>query len=158
MTAMATGSPDLSAAPRFARARRIRFEHCDPAGIVFFPQYLVMFVSHLEDWIVEELGIPYADLIGARRIGLPTVSLSCEFRHPSRMGDEVSLGLRVARIGNRSFALDLDCSDGERERVRIRQSIVTTSLDTHRPIPVPADLRAAMARFDPGAATRGEGG
>jgi len=158
LNAMTTSAPDLSSAPRFARARRIRFEHCDPAGIVFFPQYLVMFVSHLEDWIVEELGIPYADLIGARRIGLPTVSLSCEFRHPSRMGDEVSLGLRIARIGNRSFALDLDCSDGERERVRIRQSIVTTSLDTHRPIPVPADLRAAMTRFDPGAAMRGSGG
>jgi 4-hydroxybenzoyl-CoA thioesterase len=70
----------------------------------------------------------------------------------------VSLGLRIARIGNRSFALDLDCSDVEQERVRIRQSIVTTSLDTHRPIPVPPDLRAAMARFDPGAGTRGEGG
>ena len=136
----------------------VHFGDCDPAGIVFFPQYLVMFVSHLEDWIVEELGIPYADLIGARRVGLPTVSLSCEFRHPSRMGDEVSLGLRVARIGNRSFAVELDCSDGERERVRVRQSIVTTSLDTHRPIPVPPDLRAAMARFDPGAGTRGEGG
>ena len=155
---MTPRAPDLSSAPRFARARRIRFEHCDPAGIVFFPQYLVMFVSHLEDWIVEELGIPYADLIGARRVGLPTVSLSCEFRHPSRMGDEVSLGLRIARIGNRSFALDLDCSDVEQERVRIRQSIVTTSLDTHRPIPVPTDLRAAMTRFDPGAAMRGSGG
>ncbi|MBM3479794.1 MAG: acyl-CoA thioesterase [Alphaproteobacteria bacterium] len=155
---MATQAQDLSAARRFARARRIRFEHCDPAGIVFFPQYLVMFVSHLEDWIVEELGILYSELIGARRVGLPTVSLSCEFLHPSRMGDEVSLGLRVARLGNRSFALELDCSDGERKRVRIRQSIVTTSLDTHRPIPVPADLRAAMTRFDPGAAMRGAGG
>ncbi|MFM8679458.1 MAG: acyl-CoA thioesterase [Alphaproteobacteria bacterium] len=155
---MATQAQDFSAARRFARARRIRFEHCDPAGIVFFPQYLVMFVSHLEDWIVEELGIPYSELIGARRVGLPTVSLSCEFLHPSRMGDEVSLGLRIARIGNRSFALELDCSDGERERVRIRQSIVTTSLDTHRPIPVPADLRAARTRFDPGAAMRREGG
>ena len=26
----------------FERPRRIRFAHCDPAGIVFFPQYLVM--------------------------------------------------------------------------------------------------------------------
>lgn len=149
---------DLSTAPRFSRPRRIRFEHCDPAGIVFFPQYLVMFVSLLEDWIVEELGIAYSDLIADRRVGLPTVSLSCDFRYPSRMGDEVTLGLRLARLGNRSFAVDLDCSDGERERVRIRQALVTTSLDTHRPIPVPADLRAAMLRFDPGAAGRGAGG
>ena len=33
---MTPRAPDLSSAPRFARARRIRFEHCDPAGIVFF--------------------------------------------------------------------------------------------------------------------------
>jgi len=158
VSAMAAQDPDASAPRRFARVRRIRFEHCDPAGIVFFPQYLVMFVSHLEDWIVEELGIPYAQLIGARRVGLPTVSLSCEFLHPSRMGDEVTLGLRVAKIGNRSIALELDCSDDERVRVRMRQSIVTTSLDTHRPIPVPDDLRAAMARFDPGVAARGAAG
>ncbi len=149
---------DAQHAPRFARSRRIRFEHCDPAGIVFFPQYLVMFVSLLEDWIVEELGIPYADLIGARRVGLPTVSLSCDFLHPSRMGDEVELGLRLSRLGNRSFAVELDCSDAGRQRVRVRQAIVTTSLETHRPIGVPADLRAAMLRFAPGAATRAAGG
>ena len=34
-------------------------------------------------------------------------------------------------------------------RVAVRQTIVTTSLDTHRPIPIPADLRAAIEAFDP---------
>jgi len=29
----------------------------------------------------------------------------------------------------------------------VRQVIVTTSLDTHRSIPIPADLRAAIERF-----------
>jgi shikimate dehydrogenase len=133
----------------FLRPRRIRFEHCDPAGIVFFPQYLVMFVGLIEDWIHEELGIPYAELIGARRIGLPTVQLACDFRYPGRMGDAVALSLRVARLGNRSFTLEMGCRDATRDRLTVRQTIVTTSLDTHRPIPIPADLRAAMLRFDP---------
>ena len=33
----------------FERDVLIRFSHCDPAGIVFFPQYLVMFNNHVED-------------------------------------------------------------------------------------------------------------
>ena len=30
------------AAAAFVHEERVRFAHCDPAGIVFFPQYLVM--------------------------------------------------------------------------------------------------------------------
>ncbi|MFM7532230.1 MAG: acyl-CoA thioesterase [Rubrivivax sp.] len=134
---------------RFARPRRIRFADCDPAGIVFFPHYLTMFVSLLEDFVTEELAITYAELLGARRIGLPTVSLACEFTHPSRMGDEVTLGLLPLRVGRTSITLALDCSDATRTRVAIRQTLVTTSLETHRPIPVPPDLRAALEAFDP---------
>ena len=37
----------------FERPVRIRFSHCDPAGIVFFPQYLVMTNALVEDWFNE---------------------------------------------------------------------------------------------------------
>ncbi len=50
---------------------RIRFSHCDPAGIVFFPQYLVMTNALVEDWFNEGLQIDYAQMIAQRRIGLP---------------------------------------------------------------------------------------
>ena len=52
---------------RFERALRVRFAHCDPAGIVFFPQYLVMFNGLVEDWFTDGLGVPYAELLGPRR-------------------------------------------------------------------------------------------
>ena len=48
----------------FERELRIRFAHCDPAGIVFFPQYLVMINNLVEDWVTECLGVPYAELLG----------------------------------------------------------------------------------------------
>ena len=44
----------------FERELRIRFAHCDPAGIVFFPQYLVMVNNLVEDWVTDALGVPYA--------------------------------------------------------------------------------------------------
>ena len=135
----------------FVRERLIRFSDCDPAGIVFYPQYFVMFNGLVEDWVEEELGVGYRRLIVERRIGLPTVKLEAEFRAVSRMGDRVSLYLDVARIGGRSLSLDLRCQGaspdgGEELRMRIRQVLVTTSLETHRSIDVPADLRAAIER------------
>jgi len=64
---------DPSPAARFERVYPIRFSHCDPAGIVFFPQYLVLFNHLVEDWFTEGLGVDYAQMLGARRIGLPAV-------------------------------------------------------------------------------------
>ena len=132
---------------RFARTRPIRFSDCDPAGIVFFPQVFVMFNGLVEDWVSDALGIPYAELLTKRRTGLPTVSLQCDFTAISRMGDEVLLGLSVERLGNRSISLQLGCRQGEEERFRMRQVLVCTSLDTHRAIDIPADLRAAIQHF-----------
>ena len=130
----------------FERERTIRFSHCDPAGIVFFPQYLVMFNDLVESWVTESLGIPYAALIGTRRVGLPTVSLQVDFSAPSRMGDVVTLGLGVERVGGASIVLTLGCRLGDEQRVRMTQVLVTTSLETHRAMGIPDDLRAALMR------------
>ena len=132
---------------RFERPMAIRFSHCDPAGIVFFPQYLVMVADLNEEWIGTLLGRPYADLIGRRRTGLPTVSLQCEFSAISRMGEEVMLGLSVERVGQRSIALRHGCRLGDEARMSVRQVLVTTDLDTHRAVDIPVDLRVAIERF-----------
>ena len=40
---------------RFQASRVVRFSDCDPAGIVFFPQYLVMLNGAVEQWFDEGL-------------------------------------------------------------------------------------------------------
>ncbi len=95
---------DAAAPPplvRFERDYQIRFSHCDPAGIVFFPQYLVLFNQLVEDWFTEGLGISYARLLGPRRIGLPIVRLECDFRAIGRMGETLTFGLDVERVGGK---------------------------------------------------------
>lgn len=39
----------------FSRPHRIRFSECDPAGIVFYPQYFVLFNDLLEAWVDQLL-------------------------------------------------------------------------------------------------------
>lgn len=130
---------------RFETPLRIRFAHCDPAGIVFFPQYLVMLNGLLEDWFTQGLGVPFNDLLGPRRVGTPTVRLECDFTAISRMGDELVLGLEIERLGRSSLVLQLDGRCGAETRLKARQVIVFTSLDTHQPIPMPDDVRHAIA-------------
>lgn len=130
----------------FRVPRRIRFSDCDPAGIVFYPQYFVMFNGVLEDW-VDALGVGFADLVSRRRIGLPTVRLEADFRAVSRFGDDVVLSLEVERLGGKSLTLALRCeAAGGELRMAMRQVVVTTSLETHAAIAVPPDLREAIAR------------
>ena len=136
---------DPSPAARFERVYPIRFSHCDPAGIVFFPQYLVLFNHLVEDWFTEGLGVDYAQMLGARRIGLPIVRLECDFRAISRMGDAVTFGLVTERVGGRSLTLALTARVADELRVTARQVLVFTDLDTHRAIDLPADVRAALA-------------
>ena len=131
----------------FARERTIRFSDCDPAGIVFYPQYFVMFNALVEDWI-DALDIGYRALIVERRIGLPTVHLKADFRAVSRMGDRVRLSLGVERVGSRSITLRLSCDGHDGPRMTMQQVLVTTSLDTHHAIEIPADLREAIARHN----------
>ncbi|EJL77136.1 acyl-CoA thioesterase [Variovorax sp. Varisp85] len=135
----------------FRRARLIRFSDCDPAGIVFYPQYFVMLNGLVEDWVNEGLGLSYHGLVAVRRIGLPTVKLEADFRAVSRMGDQVTLGLTVQRLGSRSMTLLVRCFEpatGEL-RMQMQQVLVTTSLETHRAVAIPDDMRAAILRNAP---------
>ncbi|WP_217710525.1 thioesterase family protein [Streptomyces sp. NA04227] len=128
--------------------RLIRFQHCDPAGIVFYPQYLFMLNEVLEDWFEEHLGIDYAGMFTTRRIGIPTIRLECDFVGPSRVGDRVRFSLDLRRIGKSSFELHYLCAGVEKSdvRVRMRAVLVFMSLTSHTSVPVPEDIRAAMER------------
>ena len=143
---------DLSVASgEFRRPRLIRFSDCDPAGIVFYPQYFVMLNGLVEDWVNEGLGLSYHGLVAQRRIGLPTVKLDVDFRAVCRMGDQVVLGLCVQRLGSRSMTLAVRCFGAQTGEVRMQmtQVIVTTSLETHRSVAIPDDMRAAILRNAP---------
>ena len=128
----------------FETRRRVRFADCDPAGIVFFPHYLVMMAVQVEQWFDDGLRIPYADLLGPRRIGLPTVRLEVDFTAISRFGDELLLRLEVERLGRSSITLRHEFSAGNETRLKARQVIVSTSLDDHRALELAPDLCAAI--------------
>ncbi len=130
----------------FEREQLVRFGHCDPAGIVFYPRYFEMLNELVEDWFAQSLGIPFEQLIGQRRLGMPTAQLDTRFRRISRQGDRLRQRLRLARMGGSSLTLAVSFDGDDGPRVEFDQVLVCTSLDTHQPQPLPDDLRAALQR------------
>jgi len=126
---------------------RVRFADCDPAGIVYFPRYLDMLNHMVENWFDDALDLPYAGVIGTRRIGLPTVHLEVDFTAVSRHGEILTRRLMVQKMGRTSLDLRIEFFGGEELRLRARQVLVCTSLETHRPMPLPDDLREAIAPY-----------
>jgi 4-hydroxybenzoyl-CoA thioesterase len=139
-------------AAAFVRESTIRFHHCDPAGIVFYPQYLVMLHEFVEHWFDEGLALPYARFISEQRLGIPVVRLDCEFFAPSRLGDRVELSLIVVRLGNSAIDLVLevhgkDAHGAPELRMRAKQTVVVMSLETHRSVAIEPSLRERMSAF-----------
>lgn len=132
----------------YTSQHRIRFSECDPAGIVFYPQYFVLFNDLLEQWIDSILPEGFNGLIANKKIGMPTVSLQADFRSISQMGDDVILSIGIKKLGSRSLQLRLQCVgvDGVL-RMEVQQVIVTTSLSTHRSIEIPEFLRTALQDY-----------
>jgi 4-hydroxybenzoyl-CoA thioesterase len=131
----------------FVSEKLIRFHHCDPAGIVFYPQYFVLFHELLEDWFNRGLEVDYADFVSKERRGLPTVHIDCDFRIPSKIGETVEMRLAVARIGNTSLTLDVSVYGDGALRVSAHQVLVLISLDDGSTLSIPSDLRQRFACF-----------
>jgi 4-hydroxybenzoyl-CoA thioesterase len=131
----------------FTRSVPIRFSHCDPAGIVYFPHYFDMFNGLIEDWYGQELGYDYAELITGRRYGFPFVHIECDFKIPSRIGEVIDLTLLIDEIGRSSLAIVIICHRDNIVRLRARMVTAMMSLETKKAVAIPEGLREAIESY-----------
>lgn len=130
----------------FVREKRVRFHHCDPAGIVFYPQYFVLFHELMEDWFTEGLGEDHAAFVRAGH-GLPAVKVECEFLAPNPVGDVIAFELGVALLGTSSVTLRIVGRSRGAQCVRATLVVVHSALHPLKSVEIPAPLRAAMTRY-----------
>ena len=87
------------------RQLRIEWGQCDPAGIVFYPQYLMIFDSctgllfartgYSASLMRETFGI----------IGMPLVEAGAKFHLPCRFDEDITVESEVAEWGRSSFTV-----------------------------------------------------
>lgn len=131
----------------------VRWGHCDPAGIVYYPVYYDFFHQAMETWFDRVLGVPYRSVIETRRIGFPSVHTEADYHAPSTYGDRLCVMLAVSAMGRTSltFALSIEGPDGGL-RVSGRKTVVAMDLDPASPtfrraIPIPDDVRGRIEAF-----------
>lgn len=81
----------------------IEWGDCDPADIVFYPNYFRWFDASTAHHF-KSAGLPKPELI--RRygvVGFPMVDTGAKFYAPSRYGDEVQIETCITRFGTSSF-------------------------------------------------------
>ena len=137
----------MSNAAPFESPKQIRFHHCDPAGIVFYPQYFVLFNELVEDWFNQGLSVDFARFHAEGRHGIPMAHIECDFLAPSTVGEVLWFRLSVKKIGGSSLTLAVEAKAGDETRVRATLVLVHASLDTRRAVPLSAEFRAKVARF-----------
>jgi len=134
-------------AQTFSAEVPIRFSNCDPAGIVYFPEFFDLINSLVEDWFTVAMGTSYADLMMRQHIGTPTIDIQCEFIKPCRYGEHLKLELAVTHVGRTSFKLTETGTVAGELRWRTRHALCFLSTETYRPVPIPEGLREKMQLF-----------
>ena len=125
----------------------VRFAHCDPAGIIFYPQYFILAHACKEDWFREGVRYPFEQMVTADRRGFPIVKLDADFARASKLGERLSFEIAVRSVGATSLKLSYRCVCGDEERMRMISVLVMVDLDKGTPVPIPDWLRERFAEF-----------
>ena len=131
----------------FVKNKRIRFSHCDPAGIVFYPRYAELCNEVVEDWFQEALGVDFHTFHEKLRLGLPVVRSTIDYLATSTYGDELTFRLQVKAIGNSSMNLHINASGNGQERIRADFRVVMMSMDSMRAVAISDDWREKFSVF-----------
>ncbi|HBD27271.1 thioesterase family protein [Flavobacterium sp.] len=85
----------------FIKQEKVRFQHVDYAGIVFYPRFLEMLNCLVEDWFEEALDRPFSKMHQTN--GIPTVDLKIQFKNAARLGEILTKKLWVKELKNSSI-------------------------------------------------------
>jgi 1,4-dihydroxy-2-naphthoyl-CoA hydrolase len=134
----------------FEHRLRVRFQHTDPAGIVFFANILVYCHEAYEE-LMRQGGMPLEEWPAKRRQALPLAHAEADFKRPFRAGQLVKVNILVGRLGDRSFRLEYDLF-GENDEHLATAATVHISLDmaTGKSTGIAPELRALLEKYTPG--------
>ena len=124
----------------------ILFQHCDPAGIVFYPRYFEMLNQTVEEWFALGLDYSFMELVQKDGLGIPLVKTECEFLKAGRVGDLLCFSLRVLNLGRSSVSLRIDALRNGEDMLRamLKLAFVDNRGEEMRSLEIPENLRRKM--------------
>jgi len=129
----------------------VEWGHCDPAGIVYFPNYFSYFDNSTNALFLRALGFnKYEMLRKYDIIGIPLIDVGARFILPSVFGDLVTIESSVAKIGRSSFRMQHRLLKGdalavEGHEIRVWAGRDPADPDKLKSRPIPAEVVARLS-------------
>ncbi len=112
---------------------RIEWGDCDPAGIVYYPRYFVMF-DNATAALFAAAGLPKREMVADHGIvGIPMVDTRARFGVPSRWGETITIESRIADWRRSSFDVAHRALKGEALAIEAWETRVWVGRDPDDP-------------------------
>lgn len=99
--------PDTASRAPLTLTRRVHFGDCDPAGIVFTPNYGRFVFDACEEWLREILGVNIVHQLRDDEVGTPVRALTTELLYPLKPAEIFTATVLVKNVGRSSFTLEV---------------------------------------------------
>ncbi|MEL6205098.1 MAG: thioesterase family protein [Pseudomonadota bacterium] len=128
----------------FEEVQTVRFQHCDPAGIVFYPRYYEMLNLTVERFFERQLGHSFNRLHTELHVTVPTVRIETDFLDASYLEDRLQFQMVLDRIGRSSLGFQIVCRCREEERLRAIITLVCIDFSKKKAVPWPDVIRTQV--------------
>ena len=126
----------------------IQFGDCDPAGIVYYPNYFHFGSNATAGLLAGAIGMHKRDWVAHYgSAGIPMVDIGARFFKPSLYGDIVEIRSEITAIGRSSFSVGHTFFNAGELAVELREKRVWTVFDEKniiRSAPLPDAIRKIL--------------
>jgi acyl-CoA thioester hydrolase len=128
----------------FRHRLRVRYNECDPQGVVFNANYLTYFdITMSELW--RELG-GYQAMVDAG-VDMVVAEATVRYLAPLRFDDEMEVVARITRLGDTSMTTELVIEDGGEPAAEGELRHVFIETGGGKTAGIPGPIRAGLARY-----------
>lgn len=132
---------------RFFHPIEVRYGDLDPQGhvnnaktVTYLEQARIQYIKQLNLW----QGGSFLD------IGIILAEIRVTYKAPIHFGQAVRVGVRVVRLGNKSFEMAYRVEDGDTHAELATASTIQVAYDyrQQKSIPIPEEWRRAISAFE----------
>lgn len=132
--------------PMFTYKTKIRLHDTDAAGIIFFANQFKILHDAYED-LLEKFGWSFQTMLQGSDVFLPIVHAESDYLTPVFVGDNITISIKVSRIGTTSFSFLYEIKRGKTLVGTGKTVHVTIDQKSRKKIPLPLSLRKALEHF-----------
>ena len=149
MTPIDVGAPALPSSPTYRSKGEEVSDWCIGGDRrMQLSRYFELLNMEIERWFETTLGIPFAELHVAQRIGIPTVQFDTRVVTMPECGERMAIWLKPDKVGNRALTFTSWLVCGGEALIENRQVVVFVRMHESRyeSMEIPEDIRLAFEK------------